>query len=143
MAFHFHHRPGLVILQLVVLLVTVKAGLAAGFPRPAMAKASRLVAAASFVARSLPGLGRFAIADLVIAADPFALAGSDPAAVAGSAGFAVDSAAIVSVAAGPDYAVAADLACSVFGSVCSFAAETGKGRAVVGISCFLTPRSSF
>ena len=58
MAFRFHLRPGSVILQLVVLLGKVKAGLPAGFPRPAMEKASRpAVAAVSFVARSSPGLG--------------------------------------------------------------------------------------
>ena len=146
------------ILRLVALLVTVKAGLAADFLRPAREKASRSVfAAVSSVARSSPGLGRFAfvlcrqpirfgIADFVIAAaDPFALAGSDPAAAAGSAvaaGLAADSAATVFAVAGSGSAVvAADLACSV----CSFAAEKGKGRAVVvvGTSCSLTPRSSF
>ena len=90
---------------------------------------------------------------MIAAADPFSLAGSDLAAAAvGSADFAagsvvvvvvaVDSAATVLVAAGPDFAVAVDLACSV-GSVCSFAAERGKGRVVVALSCFLTPRSSF
>ena len=157
MAFHFLLRLGSVILQLVVLLGTVKPGLPAGFPRPAtaMEMGSRpVVAAVSFVAGSSPGFGRFAIADLVIAAaDPFSLAGLDLAAavVVGSAGsvvavglsVAVDSAATVFVAAGPDFAVAVDLACSVVGSVCSFAAETGKGRVVVAISCSLIPRSSF
>ena len=161
MAFHFLLRLGSVILQLVVLLGTVKPGLPAGFPRPAtaMEMGSRpVVAAVSFVAGSSPGFGRFAIADLVIAAaDPFSLAGLDLAAavVVVSAGFAagsvvavglsvaVDSAATVFVAAGPDFAVAVDLACSVVGSVCSFAAETGKGRVVVAISCSLIPRSSF
>src|SRR6266702_3001932 len=55
----------------------------------------------------------------------------------------VDSAAIVFAAADPDFVVAADLVCSA-GSVCSFAAEKGKGRVVVvALSCFLTPRSSF
>jgi len=150
--------------------VPVKAGSPAAFPHlaKAMAPGSRPVAAAvSFVARSSPALAccalvpcrwpiGFGIADLVIAAaDPFSLAGPDLAAVVGFAGFAagsvvvvglsvaVDSAATVFVAAGPDFAVAPDLACSVVGSVCSFAAETGKERAVVGISCSLTPRSSF
>ena len=86
---------------------------------------------------------------MIAAADPFSLAGPGLAAVvaAGSAVaglvVAVDSAATVFAAAGPDFAVAADLACSVVGSVCSFAAGTGKGRAVVGISCSLTLRSSF
>ena len=92
---------------------------------------------------------------MIAAADPFSVAGSDLAAAVGSAVFvagsavvavdlsvAVDSAATVFVAADPDSAVA-DLACSVVGSVCSFAAGTGKGRAVVGISCSLTLRSSF
>ena len=78
------------------------------------------------------------------------------AAAVGSVGFAagpvvavgpfvvVDSAAIVFAAAGPGFVVAADLVCSA-GSVCSFAAEKGKGRVVVvvALSCFLTPRSSF
>ena len=93
---------------------------------------------------------------MIAAADPFSVAGSDLAAAVGSAVFvagsavvavglsvAVDSAATVFVAAGPDFAVAPDLACSVVGSVCSFAAETGKGRVVVAISCSLIPRSSF
>src|SRR6266568_4294023 len=169
-ASHFLLRLGSAILQLAVPLVPVKAGSPAAFPHlaKAMETGSRPVAAAvSFVARSSPALACFAlvpcrwpiglgIADLVIAAaDPFSLAGSDLAAVVGFAGFAagsvfvggglsvaVDSAATVFVAAGPDFAVAPDLACSVVGSVCSFAAETGKERAVVGISCFLTPRSS-
>ena len=169
-ASHFLLRPGSAILQLAVPLVPVKAGSPAAFPHlaKAMETGSRPVAAAvSFVARSSPALACFAlvpcrwaigfgIADLVIAAaDPFSLAGPDLAAVVGFAGFAagsvvvvglsvaVDSAATVFVAAGPDFAVAVDLACSVVGSVCSFAAETGKERAVVGISCSLTPRSSF
>src|SRR5438132_811043 len=104
----------------------------------------------------------FAIADLVIAAaDPFSLVRSDLAAVVvGSVGFAagsavavvvaaaaglsvaVDSAATVFVVAGPDSAVAADLVC-FSGSVCFFAVGMAKGKAVVVISCFLTPRSSF
>src|SRR5437762_1653837 len=46
------------------------------------------------------------------------------------------------VAAGPDSAVAADLVC-FSGSVCFFAVGMAKGKAVVVISCFLTPRSSF
>src|SRR6266404_3827014 len=169
-ASHFLLRLGSAILQLAVPLVPVKAGSPAAFPHlaKAMETGSRPVAAAvSFVARSSPALACFAlvpcrwpigfgIADLVIAAaDPFSLAGPDLAAVVGFAGFAagsvvvgglsvaVDSAATVFVAAGPDFAVAPDLACSVVGSVCSFAAETGKERAVVGISCSLTPRSSF
>ena len=158
------------ILQLVVPLVTVKAGSPVAFPSlaKAMEKESRpVVAAVSFVARSSPELARFAfglccwpirfaIAGLVIAAPagPFSLAGPDLAAVVvGSAGFAAGSVAVVGLsvavdsavtvfAAGPGFAVvAADLACSA-GSVCSFAA-TGKGRAVVAISGSLIPRSSF
>jgi len=144
-----------VILQLVVPLVTVKAGL----PRPAKEKASRsVVAAVSFVAGSSPGLGCFALvlfapcrypigfatADLVIvAADPFSLAGPDLAAAAVGLSVAVDSAATVFAAAGRDFAVAADLACSVVGPVCSVVAATGKERAAVGVSCSLTPRSFF
>src|SRR5712691_2108921 len=114
-ASHFLLRLGSVILQLVVPLVPVKAGSPAAFPHlaKAMETGSRPVAAA----------------------DPFSLAGPDLAAVVGFAGFAagsvvvvglsvaVDSAATVFVAAGPDFAVAPDLACSVVGSVCSFAAE--------------------
>ena len=92
---------------------------------------------------------------MIAAADPFSLVRSDLAAAVGSVGFAagsvvavgpfvvVDSAAIVFAAAGPDFVVAADPVCSA-GSVCSFAAEKGKGRVVVvALSCFLTPRSSF
>src|SRR5881398_2616289 len=117
MAFHFHLRPGSVILQLVVPLVTVKAGSPVAFPRlaKAMEKESRpVVAAVSFVARSAPEVARFAfglccwpirfaIAGLVIAApaDPFSLAGPDLAAavVVGSAGFAVGLSAAVDSAA--------------------------------------------
>src|SRR6266513_1559033 len=102
-AFHFHLRLGSVILQLVVLLGTVKADWPVVFPRPATARGSRrAVAAVSFVAGSSPAFARFAfvpcrwpigfgIADLVIAAaDPFSLAGPDFAAavVVVSAGFA-------------------------------------------------------
>src|SRR5205807_8002943 len=159
--FHFHLRPatamasrfllppGSVILQLVVLLGMVKAG----FPCPAMETVSRwVVAAVSFVARSSPAPGCFAIADLVIAAaDLSSLAGSDLAAAAAAVGFvvaaglsvAVDSVATVFAAADSGFVVAADLVCSVVGSVCSFAAATGKGRVVVAIFCSLTPRSSF
>src|SRR6266567_1356214 len=170
-ASHFHLRPGSAILQLVVPLVTVKADSPSDFPRLAREKGSRpVVAAVVFSARSSPEVARFvfvpcpgsicfAIADLVIAAaDPFSLVRSDLAAAVGSVGFAagsvvaavglsvaVDSAATVFVAAGPDFAV--DLACSVVGSVCSFAAETGKGKGrvvvVVAISCSLIPQSSF
>ena len=104
-------------------------------------------------------LGRFGLA-AVVGSVGFA-AGSAVAAVVGSAGFAagsvvvvvaaaaaagpsvaVDSAAIVFAVVDPGSAVAADLVC-FSGSVCSFAVEMGKGRAVVVISCFLTPRSSF
>src|SRR6266498_2332092 len=121
-AFHFLLRPGSVILQLVVPLVTVTADSPAAFPRlaTAMETGSRQVLAAA--------VGSVGFA-----------AGSVVAAVGLSV--AVDSAATVFVAAGPDFAV--DLACSVVGSVCSFAAETGKGRVVVAISCSLIPRSSF
>src|SRR6266542_4104887 len=135
---HFLLGPGSVILQLVVPLVTVTADSPAAFPRlaTAMETGSRQIAAA----------------------DPFSLVRSDLAAAVGSVGFAagsvvaavglsvaVDSAATVFVAAGPDFAV--DLACSVVGSVCSFAAETGKGKGrvvvVVVVSCSLIPQSSF
>ena len=171
-ASHFHLRPGSAILQLVVPLVTVKADSAA-FPRLAREKGSRpVVAAVVFSARSSPEFARFAfvpclgsicfaIADLVIAAaDPFSLVRPDLAAVVGSVGFAagsavvaaaaavvglsraVDSAATVFAVAGPDSAVAADLVC-FSGSVCSFAVGMAKEKAVVVISCFLAPRSSF
>src|SRR6266850_393481 len=171
-ASHFDLRPGSAILQLVVPLVTVKADSPGAFPRLAREKASRpVVAAVVFAARSSPEFARFAfvpclgsicfaIADLVIAAaDPFSLVRPDLAAVVGSVGFAagsavvvvaaavglsvaVDSAATVFAVAGPDSAVAADLVC-FSGSVCSFAVGMAKGKAVVVISCFLTPRSSF
>src|SRR5437879_662874 len=170
-ASHFHLRPGSAILQLAVPLVTVKADSAAAFPRLAREKGSRpVVAAVVFSARSSPEFARFAfvpclgsiclaIGDLVIAAaDPSSLVRSDLAAVVGSVGFAagsaaavvvavglsvaVDSAATVFAVAGPDSAVAADLVC-FSGSVCSFAVGMAKGKAVVVISCFLTPRSSF
>ena len=172
-ASHFHLRPGSAILQLVVPLVTAKADSPAAFPRLAREKASRpVVAAVVFAVRSspefagfvfVPCLGSicFAIADLVIAAaDSFSLVRPDLAAVVGSVGFAagsavavvaaaavglsvaVDSAATVFAVAGPDSAVAADLVC-FSGSVCSFAVGMAKGKAVVVISCFLTPRSSF
>src|SRR6266478_2042528 len=139
-ASHFHLRPGSAILQLVVPLVTVKADSPSDCPRLAREKGSRpVVAAVVFSARSSPEVARFvfvpcpgsicfAIADLVIAAaDPFSLVRSVLAAF---------------VVAGPDSAVAADLVC-FSGSVCFFAVGMAKGKAVVVISCFLTPRSSF
>src|SRR6266436_4349209 len=127
---HFLLRPGSVILQPAVARATAKAGWSAAFPRPATEKGfRRAVAAVSFVARSLPvGLSgsetSLGTADLAISFDLFAAA--DPALAAVAVGLAV----------------VADLACS-FDSVCSFAAGMGKGRAVVAISCFLTPRSFF
>jgi len=174
-ALHFLLRPGLVIPQLAVAQATVKAGWPAAFPRLATEKGSRwAVAADSFVARSLPGIGRsfpvglsgsqtwLGTADLAIPLDLFAAA--DPALAAAVVvvvvGPAAVVAAVVAVVAGPafslgpavsvdlaaavgsDFAVAADLACPV-DSACSFAAGMGKGRAVVAISCFLTPRSFF
>src|SRR5206468_3412846 len=89
--FHrFKERLGLVILQLAVAQAPVKAGWPAVFPRLATEKDSRwAVAAVSFVARSLPGIGRsfpvglsgsltcLGTADLAI---PFGLfAAADPA----------------------------------------------------------------
>ncbi len=166
-ALHFLLRPGLVILQLAVAQATVKAGWPADFPRLATEKGSRwAVAAVSFVARSLPGTGRsfpvglsgsqtwFGTADPVIPFDLFAAA---DLALAAAAAVVVGPVAAVAVAVavvgpavsvdlfaavGSDFAVAADLACPV-DSACSFAAGMGKGRAVVAISCFLTPRSFF
>src|SRR6266540_3110247 len=163
-ASHFHLLLGSVIVQLVVALVTAKAGSPAAFPRLAMEKGSRrVVAVVSFVARSSPelarfafvlfGLSRFAAVDLVIAAaaDPCSPAAPDLAAVVGFAAgsvvavdlsVAVDSAETVFAAA--DFVVAADSGCSV-DSVCSFAAamEKGRGRIVAALSCSLIPRSSF
>lgn len=163
-ALHFLLRPGLVILQLAVAQATVKAGWPADFPRLATEKGSRwAVAAVSFVARSLPGIGRsfpvglsgsqtwFGTADPAIPFDLFAAADLALAAAAVVVGPA--AAVVVAVvgpavsvdlfaAVGSDFAVAADLACPV-DSACSFAAGMGKGRAVVAISCFLTPRSFF
>src|SRR5881392_3900101 len=56
---HFLLPLGSVILQLGVPQATVKAGWPAAFPRLATEKGSRwAVAAVSFVARSLPGIGR-------------------------------------------------------------------------------------
>src|ERR1051326_3185135 len=141
---HFCLRLGWAILRLVVLLVKVNAGWAAGFPHPAMEKAFRPVAAGvSFAARSLPVFGRFAIVDPVSAAGFLLVAGSAAFArsvVAAAAvvvvvvlSVAVDSAATVFVAAAPDSAVAGPAY-----SVCSLAA----GRAVAGLSCFLIRRSS-
>jgi len=164
-ALHFLLRPGLVILQLAVAQATVKAGWPADFPRLATEKGSRwavaAVAAVSFVARSLPGIGRsfpvglsgsqtwFGTADPAIPFDLFAAADLALAAAAVVVGPAAAVAVVgpaVSVdlfaAVGSDFAVAADLACPV-DSACSFAAGMGKGRAVVAISCFLTPRSFF
>src|SRR6266481_3164939 len=142
-ASHFHLRPGSAILQLVVPLVTVKADSPGAFPRLAREKGSRpVVAAVVFAAGSSPEFARFAfvpclgsicfaIADLVIAAaDPFSLVRPDLAAVVGSVGFAAGS------------AVAVVVVC-FSGSVCFFAVGMAKGKAVVVISCFLTPRSSF
>ena len=166
-AFHFLLRLGSAILQPAVLQATVKVGSPAVFPCPVREKGShRVVVAAFFVARSslVPGLFAFLVSalcryvicpatvDLVIAAvDLFSLPAPDLAAVVGSAAIvaglavAADSAATV-VAVDPDFVAAAGLVCSVDSvcSVCSFAAAmaTGKGRAVVAISCFLIPRSS-
>ena len=172
-AIHFLLRPGLVILQLGVAQATVKADCPADFPRLVTEKGSRsAVAVVSFVARSLPGIGRsfpvglsgsqtwLGTADLAIPFDLFAAA--DPAlavvAVAAAAAVVVGPAvAAVVAAAGPavsvgsadfaaavgsDFAFAADLACPV-DFACSFAAGMGKGRAVVAISCFLALRSFF
>src|SRR5881397_291470 len=137
---HFLLPLGSVILQLAVAQATVKAGWPAAFPRLATEKGSRwAVVAVSFVARSLPGIGRsfpvglsgsqtrLGTADLAIPFDLFAAA--DPAlAAAVVVGPAAAAAAVVAAAAGPavsvgsavfaaavgsDFAVAADLACPV------------------------------
>jgi len=139
---------------------TVKADWPAAFPCLAKEKGfRRAVAAVSFVARSLPvglsgSLRCLGTADLAIVFGLFAAA--DPALAA----VVVGPAAVVVAAAGPsvvvgpavsvdfaaavgsDFAFAADLACPA-DSACSFAAGMGKGRAVVVISCFLTPRFFF
>src|SRR4029077_8897033 len=99
-ALHFLLRPGLVILQLAVAQATVKSGCPADFPRLVTEKGSRsAVAAVSFVARSLPGIGRsfpvglsgsqtwFGTADPAIPFDLFAAA--DPALAAVVVGPAV------------------------------------------------------
>src|SRR5437867_8544530 len=99
---HFLLPLGSVILQLGVPQATVKAGWPAAFPRLATEKGSRwAVAAVSFVARSLPGIGRsfrvglsgsqtwLGTADLAFPFDLFAAADLAPAAVvAGSAAVA-------------------------------------------------------
>ena len=99
-------------------------------------------AAADPVSLAGPDLVAAAAAVVVVAAVALAAvldsavvaAGVDSVAVA--AGSAVDSVeAVFAAAVDPDFAYSA-------GSVCSFEA-TGKGRAVVAISCFLTPRSFF
>ena len=60
-ASHFLLRPGSVILRLAVVQATVKPGWPAAFQRLVTEKGFRwAVAAVSFVARSLPGIGRFA-----------------------------------------------------------------------------------
>ena len=78
----------------------------------------------------------------VVAAAGFAAGSVVVAVAAAGPSVALDSAATVFAVVGPDSAVAADLVC-FSGSVYSFAVEMGKGRAVVVISCFLIPRSSF
>src|SRR6266403_400222 len=146
-ASHFHLRPGSAILQLVVPLVTVKADSPSDFPRLAREKGSRpVVAAVVFSARSSPEVARFvfvpcpgSICFAIAAADPFSLVRPDLAAVVV---VAVAAAETVFVVASPDSAVAADLVC-FSGSVCFFAVGMAKGKVVVVISCFLTPRSSF
>ncbi len=173
-ALHFLLRRGLVTLQPAVAQATVKPRWPADFPRLVTEKGSRLaVAAVSFVARSLLGIGRsfpvglsgsqtwlgiaglgipfdlFAAADPALAAaavvvGPVAVVAAVAAAVAAGPAVSVGSAVFADLASavGSDFAVAADLACSV-DFACSFAAGMGKGRAVVAISCFLTPRSFF
>jgi len=138
-ALHFLLRPGLVILQLAVAQATVKAGWPAAFPRLVTEKGSRwAVAAVSFVARSLPGIGRsfpvglsgsqawLGTADLAIPFDLFAAAGLAPAVVVGLAAAVVVAAAGLAVSVGSavfaDFA--ADLACPV-DFACSFAAGLG------------------
>src|SRR6266498_3929260 len=133
MASHFHLRPGSAILQLVVPLVTVKADSPAAFPRLAREQGSRPAVAA--VVGSVGFAAGSAVAVVVVVVAAVAAAAAGPA-------VAVDSAATVFAVAGPDSAVAADLVC-FSGSVCSFAVGMAKGKAVVVISCFLTPRSSF
>src|SRR2546430_16348246 len=156
---HFLLPLGSVILQLGVPQATVKAGWPAAFPRLATEKGSRwAVVAVSFVARSLPGIGRsfpvglsgsqtcLGTADLAIPFDLFAAA--DPAL---AAAVVVGPAAVVVAAAGPafsvgpavsvdlaaavgsDFAFAADLVCPV-DSACSFSAVVGEWRAVFVLS---------
>ena len=163
---HFLLRLGSAILQPAVLQATVKAGSLAVSLCPVTEKGSRWVAAAAFfVAHSSLEPGLFAClpfdlcryvicpatVELVIAAvDLFSLPAPDfvvVGSVAVVAGLAVaaDSAATVA-AVDPAFVAAADLVCFVDSvcSVCPFVAgmAMGKGRAVVAISCLLTPRSS-
>src|SRR5437867_7228575 len=123
---HFLLPLGSVILQLGVPQATVKAGWAAAFPRLATEKGSRwAVAAVSFAARSLPGIGRsfpvglsgsqtcLGTADPAIPFDLFAAADPAPAAVVVVVGPAavVVAAACPAVSVGP--AVSVDLAAAV------------------------------
>src|SRR6266496_4401333 len=153
-ASHFLLRPGSAILQPAVLQAKVKAGPPAAFPCPLTEKGShRVVPAAFFVARSSlePALFAFLASALCryvicpVTVDLFSLPAPDLAAVvrfAAVVAFLASDFAATVAAVDPDFVFAADLVCS-FDSVCSFAAmATGKGRAVVAISCFLTPRSS-
>ena len=101
------------------------------------------------MARSLPvGLSgsetSLGIADLAIPFDLFAAADPALAAVAVAVGPAVLAAAVgpAVVVAAAGFAVVVDFAVAA-GLACSFAAGMGKGRAVVAISCFLTPQSFF
>ena len=154
------------ILPLAALLGKVKVCWPAAFRRLATEKGSRPVVVGLFSeARFSPELVRFfvvlfapcrfALFDLVIAAaGPSFPAVLDLAVVVVAAAAVVaafvlaaavaDSAAIAFAALGPDFVVAAGFASAV-GFVCSFLAETerGKGKAVAAIFCSLTPRSSF
>ena len=158
---HFLLRLGSAILQPAVLQATVKAGSLAVFPCPVTEKGSRWVAAAAFfVAHSSLEPGLFAClpfdlcryvicpatVELVIAAvDLFSLPAPDFV-VVGSVAVVAGLAVVAVAAVDPAFVAAADLVCSVDSvcSVCPFVAgmAMGKGRAVVAISCLLTPRSS-
>src|SRR6266536_2347551 len=147
-ASHFLLRPGSAILQPAVLQAKVKAGPPAAFPCPLTEKGShRVVPAAFFVARSSlePALFAFlasALCRYVICPATVDLVIVAVVRFAAVVAFLASDFAATVAAVDPDFVFAADLVCS-FDSVCSFAAmATGKGRAVVAISCFLTPRSS-
>ena len=171
-AFRFHLRPGLVIVQPVVVqaMERAKTDCPAVFLSRAMATDSRrALAAVSFAVRFSPGADPFAVVlfGLCRCPRPFAIAGFVPAAAdpfdPADSGFAAAVVAAVAVAvavvvdlsdlsaadlsvvaAGPGSVGFAVFAADLASSVCPFAVALGKGMAVVAVPfCFLTHRSSF